>query len=186
MLTPGACTKPCLRILNKLWTALADPAGVTAHRAGGFERIGWILDDWDAARTNLVDVEQRMTTALDQLGLTGLVTSIDGLSPVGAAAILAETGDLTRFTSARAIVKLAGLAPRERLSGTPHRRLAGRVGLPAPQQRLRRPVPAPHHPRPEQVEADPGPNRDRRRATGGCPGSRGIWVAVPRLTPPVG
>lgn len=27
-------------------------------------------------------------------------------------------GDLTRFTSARAIVKLAGLAPRERLSGT--------------------------------------------------------------------
>ena len=35
-----------------------------------------------------------------------------------AAAILAETGDLTRFTSARAIVKLAGLAPRERLSGT--------------------------------------------------------------------
>ena len=118
MLTPGACTKPCLRILNKLWTALADPAGVIAHRAGGFERIGWILDDWDAARANLVDVEQRMTIALDQLGLTGLVTSIDGLSPVGAAAILAETGDLTRFTSARAIVKLAGLAPRERLSGT--------------------------------------------------------------------
>ena len=40
------------------------------------------------------------------------------MSPVGAAAILAETGDLTRFSSARAIVKLAGLAPRERLSGT--------------------------------------------------------------------
>jgi transposase len=90
----------------------------SAHRVGGFERISWILDDWDAARTNLVEVEQRMTIALDQLGLTALVTSIDGLSPVGAAAILAETGDLTRFTSARAIVKLAGLAPRERLSGT--------------------------------------------------------------------
>ncbi len=59
-----------------------------------------------------------MVEALDQLGLTQLVTSIDGLSPVGAASILAETGDLTRFTSARAIVKLAGLAPRERLSGT--------------------------------------------------------------------
>jgi transposase len=111
-------TKPCLRIANKLWTALADPAGVTAHRTGGFERISWILDDWDAARTNLVEVEHRMSIALDQLGLTQLVTSIDGLSPVGAAAILAETGDLTRFTSARAIVKLAGLAPRERLSGT--------------------------------------------------------------------
>jgi transposase len=110
--------KPCMRILNKLWEAMADPAGVTAHRMGGFERISWILDDWEAARANQADVEQRMTEALDQLGLTGLATSIHGLSPVGAAAILAETGDLTRFTSARAIVKLAGLAPRERLSGT--------------------------------------------------------------------
>ena len=111
-------TKPCLRILNKLWVALTDPAGVTAHRVGGFERISWILDDWDTTRSNLAVVEQRMTVALDRLGLTGLATSIHGLSPVGAAAILAETGDLTRFTSARAIVKLAGLAPRERLSGT--------------------------------------------------------------------
>lgn len=110
--------KPCLRIVTGLWDAMADQAGVIAHRAGGFERIGWILDDWDAARANQVEVEQRMVEALDQLGLTRLVTSIDGLSPVGAAAILAETGDLTRFTSARAIVKLAGLAPRERLSGT--------------------------------------------------------------------
>ena len=46
------------------------------------------------------------------------VDYIDGLSPVGAAAILAQTGDLRRFTSARAVVKHAGLAPRERISGT--------------------------------------------------------------------
>ena len=59
-----------------------------------------------------------MVAVLGQLGLTDLVCSIDGLSPVGAAAILAETGDLRRFTSARAVVKLAGLAPRERMSGT--------------------------------------------------------------------
>jgi transposase len=54
---------------------------------------------------------------LDELGLTGLVTSIPGLSPVGAAAILAQTGDPRRFTTARALVKHAGLAPREKLSG---------------------------------------------------------------------
>lgn len=110
--------KPCLRIIKTLWTALTDPAGVEAHRHGGFERISWILNDWAAARTNQIDVEQCMVEALDQLGLTELVTSIHGLSPIGAASILAETGDLTRFTSARAVVKLAGLAPRERLSGT--------------------------------------------------------------------
>ena len=50
--------------------------------------------------------------------MTELVTSITGLSAIGAAAILAETGDPRRFASARALVKHAGLAPREKLSGT--------------------------------------------------------------------
>ena len=110
--------RPCLPIVRRLFTALTDTAGVVAHRRGAFERIGWILTDWDSARTQLVDTEARMAAGLDELGLTELVTSIDGLSPVGAAAILAETGDLHRFTSARAVVKHAGLAPRERTSGT--------------------------------------------------------------------
>jgi transposase len=35
------------------------------------------------------------------------------MSVVGAAAILAETGDPRRFTTARAVIKHAGLAPRE-------------------------------------------------------------------------
>ena len=52
------------------------------------------------------------------LHLTELVTSITGLSAIGAAAILAETGDPRRFATARALVKHAGLAPREKLSGT--------------------------------------------------------------------
>ena len=52
------------------------------------------------------------------LGLTELVTSIPGLSAVGAATILAETGDPTRFSSARALVKHAGLCPRDNASGT--------------------------------------------------------------------
>jgi transposase len=110
--------RPCLRIVRKLFTALADPAGVLAHRPAAFERIAWVIDDWDHAKTKLADTEIRMVAVLDALELTELATSIDGLSPVGAAAILAETGDLTRFTSARAVVKHAGLAPRERKSGT--------------------------------------------------------------------
>ncbi len=110
--------RPCLRIVRKLFTALSDPAGVLAHRPAAFERIAWVIDDWDHAKTALVDTETRMTAVLDELELSELATSIEGLSPVGAAAILAETGDLTRFTSARAVVKHAGLAPRERKSGT--------------------------------------------------------------------
>ena len=110
--------RPCLRIVRKVFTALTDTAGVLAHRPAAFERIAWVIEDWDHAKTKLVDAEARMVAVLDELGLTELACSIDGLSPVGAAAILAETGDLTRFTSARAVVKHAGLAPRERKSGT--------------------------------------------------------------------
>ena len=125
--------RPCLRIVRRLYAALADPAGVLAHRRGAFERIEWILADWEGARAKLADTEARMVAVLHELGLSELACSIEGLSPVGAAAILAETGDLRRFTSARAVVKHAGLAPRERMSGTFTGRArltgAGRPGL---------------------------------------------------------
>ena len=103
-------SKPCLRIVRKVFAAAADStlstAGVTEHRQAALERMGWTLTDWERARTDQSAVEARMVAVLGQLGLTDLVCSIDGLSPVGAAAILAETGDLRRFTSARAVVKL--------------------------------------------------------------------------------
>jgi transposase len=110
--------KPSLRIARGLFAALDDPAGVIAHRLGALERVQLLLEDWQHTKRRLADTEQRMTAVLDQLELTDLVTSIPGLSPVGAAAILAETGDPRRFTTARAMVKHAGLAPREKLSGT--------------------------------------------------------------------
>jgi transposase len=110
--------RPCLRIVRKLYTALADPTGVLAHRRGALERVQLLLEDWAETQRKLADTETRMTTVLDELGLTELATSIHGLSPVGAAAILAETGDPTRFATARALVKHAGLAPREKKSGT--------------------------------------------------------------------
>src|SRR5215469_5631082 len=110
--------KPCRRIVGQLFAALADPAGVTAHRPGALERVGFLMDDWRQTQRGLAGTETRMTRILEDLQLTELVTSIAGLSPVGAAAILAETGDPRRFATARALVKHAGLAPREKLSGT--------------------------------------------------------------------
>ena len=110
--------KPSLRILRNLFAALADPAGVLAHRPGALERVQLLLEDWAHTQHKLADTEQRMVAVLDQLELTELVTSITGISAVGAATILAETGDPRRFATARALVKHAGLAPREKLSGT--------------------------------------------------------------------
>jgi transposase len=109
--------RPCMRIVGMLFAALSDPAGVITHRHGALERVGLLLGDWLETHRRLADTETRMTAVLDELRLTGLATSITGLSAIGAAAILAETGDPRRFASARALVKHAGLAPREKLSG---------------------------------------------------------------------
>jgi transposase len=105
------------RIVRAVFDALGDPTGVTAQRPGALERAGLVFSDWHERRRRLHDVETRMTGVLDELDLTDLVTSITGLSAVGAAQILAEVGDPTRFSSPRALVKHAGLCPRETNSG---------------------------------------------------------------------
>jgi transposase len=105
-------------IIAAVFVALVDPTGVWAQRRGALERARWVLADWRAAKTRLVQVETRMVEVLDELGLTELVTTIPGVSAVGAAAILAETGDPARFDSPRALVKHAGLCPRENASGS--------------------------------------------------------------------
>jgi transposase len=98
-------------IVRAVFAAATDPAqaglGVAEQRAGALERVRFALDDFGHARAELAVVEARMRAVLDALGLTELVTSIRGLSAVGAAAILAETGDPRRFSSARALVKHA-------------------------------------------------------------------------------
>jgi len=116
------------RIVRAVFAALTDPAGVRAQRPGALERAGFVLADWRATRARLAEVETRMVGVLDQLGLTTLVTGIPGVSAVGAAAMLAETGDPTRFDSPRAVVKHAGLCPRENSSGssTGRSRISGR------------------------------------------------------------
>jgi transposase len=113
---PSSCTDQ--RIVRKLFAALTDQTGVIAHRHGALERVQLLLEDWAENQRKLADTETRMVAVLDELRLTELVTSIAGISAVGAAAILAETGDPRRFSTARALVKHAGLAPREKLSGT--------------------------------------------------------------------
>jgi transposase len=109
--------RPCLRIVRAVFDALPDCAGVTAHRPGALERAHLAMGDWQDTRERLADAEARMVAVLDDLQLTGLVATIAGLTPVGAAAILAETGDPARFASPRSLVKHAGLCPRDNASG---------------------------------------------------------------------
>jgi transposase len=109
-------------IVRAVFDAATDPAlaaaGVADQRAGALERARFALGDLAHARAETAVVETRMVAVLDELGVAQLATSIPGLSAVGAAAILAETGDPTRFPCARALVKHAGLCPRDNTSGT--------------------------------------------------------------------
>ena len=45
--------RPYLRIVRKLFAALADPAGVLAHRLGALERVQLLRADWREARRRL-------------------------------------------------------------------------------------------------------------------------------------
>jgi transposase len=105
-------------VVRGLWEALADAGGVAAQRPGALERLHLLLEDWRGLRARLADTEKRMVTVLEELGLAGLAASIDGVSALSAAVILAETGDPGRFASGRAVVKHAGLNPAEHTSAT--------------------------------------------------------------------
>lgn len=106
------------RVMQAFWAAAAQPGGVERERPAALERAAYAMGDWRRALDELADVEARMVDVLDDLALTELVCTIDGLSAVGAAAILAEVGDPARFDSARTWVKHAGLCPRANESGT--------------------------------------------------------------------
>jgi transposase len=115
----------CRRIAARVYAALADPAGVAIQRPGALERAYGVLGDWQAIRGELADVNARMLQALDAMGLAEVAGSIPGVSALQVAAILAETGDPSRFATSRAMVKHAGLAPCENSSGN-H---AGEAGI---------------------------------------------------------
>lgn len=113
-------TRRNLRILRAIWQAALDPGGVATERAAACERAAYAVADWHHAHHQIADVEARMIEVLDALELSTLVTSITGLSVIGAAAILAETGDPARFDCARTWAKHAGLCPRANESGNFH------------------------------------------------------------------
>lgn len=110
------------RVMRAFHRAAVDDDGrrIGWEQAGAAERAAFALEDLLGAHTAVVEVEDRMVGLLDALGYLELATSIHGLSAVGAAAILAETGDPTAYDSGRAWAKHAGICPRDNRSGGFH------------------------------------------------------------------
>ena len=105
------------RVCRTVFAVLADTEGAVAWcRRGLFRRVADELGDLQRIRAQLRTVEADMVSVLGELGLSRL-GDIPGLTAVGAAAILAETGDPRRYDGSSSLVKHAGLSPAENASG---------------------------------------------------------------------
>jgi transposase len=120
-------------IRGRIFAALTSTEGVVvASRRGLLRRVADELGDLQRTRAQLRAVEADMVAVLDELGLSRLA-DIPALSAVGAAAILAETGDPRRYDSSSSLVKHSGVSPSDNASGAfygqAHISRRGRPGL---------------------------------------------------------
>lgn len=91
----------------------------------------------DALDERIASFEARMASLLDETEEGGYLRSLYGVGPVSAAVILGETGGLSRYGSAEAVLKLAGLNLCEISSGLhTGRRHISRRGRPLLRQTL--------------------------------------------------
>jgi transposase len=125
--------RPAGVVCRAVFAALASTEGVImTHRRGLLRRCAQELGDLQRTRAQLRDTEAGMAGVLARLGLSRLA-DIPGLTAVGAAAVLAETGDPRRYDSSSSLVKHAGLSPAENASGAfagqPRISRRGRPGL---------------------------------------------------------
>jgi transposase len=121
------------RVCRAVFATLASAEGVViTHRRGLLRRCAQELGDLQRVRAQLRETEAQMAAALAGLGLSRLA-DIPGLTAVGAAAILAETGDPRRYDGSSSLVKHAGLSPSDNASGAftgqAHISRRGRPGL---------------------------------------------------------
>ena len=120
-------------ISARVFAALTDTEGAVAwSRRGLLRRVADELGDLQRTRAQLRATETDMAAVLAGLGLSRL-GDIPGLTAVGAAAILAETGDPRRYDSSSSLVKHAGMSPAGNASGAfagqEHISRRGRPGL---------------------------------------------------------
>jgi transposase len=109
--------RDCRRITRAVFAELSSAEGaVTWSRRGLLRRVAAELGDLQRVRAQLEAAERDMILALGELGLARL-GDIPGLTGLGAAVILAETGDPRRYESSSSLVKHAGLAPADNKSG---------------------------------------------------------------------
>jgi transposase len=104
-----------------VFAAPATTGGVARMLRAAVRRISGALEDLKHARARRGRLEAQMTGLLDELGIDhARICQIPGLTPVGLAAIVAETGDLRQYASSSSVVKHAGMSPARNESAAFH------------------------------------------------------------------
>jgi transposase len=99
-----------LRVLAERTVAPPEPEGQV-----GFE-LGLLLDRYDLLEGQIAQAESRVAGLLDGV-VAQRLRSIPGVGPATAATLMAEIGDIFRFTDVDQLLAYAGVHPREASSG---------------------------------------------------------------------
>jgi dihydrofolate reductase len=132
---PGSEIEPFATFINDVakYVASSTPLGRQWHNTTAIEGgLVQFVQNLKNSSGGDIGVHASISVAQALLGLSRL-GDIPGLTAVGAAAILAETGDPRRYDSSSSLVKHAGLSPSENASGAfegqAHISRRGRPGL---------------------------------------------------------
>lgn len=101
---------------ERLQAAAADSIAVPELDAEVAFEVGLLLDQFDLLERQIEAADQRVASLLD--GETArLLRTIPGVGPSIAATLIAEIGDITRFSDVDQLLAYAGVHPAERSSG---------------------------------------------------------------------
>src|SRR5712691_7269268 len=101
---------------ERLQAAAADSIAVPELDAEAAFEIGLLLDQYDLLEAQIEAADRRVASLLDG-ELARRLQTIPGVGPSIAAALLAEIGDIDRFTDFDQLLAYAGVHPAERSSG---------------------------------------------------------------------
>ena len=118
-----------------------DPAGRARRRVAAE-----LISDLERTHQRKKAADKELNATLEATATT--LTSLDGIGPSGAARLLAEAGDITRFPTRAHFASWNGTAPIDASSGDHVRHRLSRAGQPAdhprPVHHGRGPAPPPH------------------------------------------
>ena len=103
--------------LKRLKAAAAESIGPLSVSAGQERSRHEILENLATLEARIAGIEAEIVRLLEQLSESKYLMSVKGIGAMTAATILSETGGLTQYSCAKAVLKLAGLNLYQNSSG---------------------------------------------------------------------